>query len=365
MNPQNPQPQSFPSRRMRRELAGQGTDGRMVAARQPAGAGSATGATPVADTTSGAAQSLNPGSSTGPTQSGPNPSTGSTQSGPERTRKGRSLSVTVMSGVGQTMLSVGVILALFVVWQVFVTTWQVQGATAVAVQSFTTDTASAVTQTTDVQRTDPPPTLTVPGTGQTFATLHVPRWDQMVVPIMEGTTSAVLDTGYAGHYTNAQGPGQVGNFALAAHRISYGSSFRRVEELQVGDPLVVETPQAWLVYEIFDTEIVLPTTIEVIYPIPHHPKEAVPVERLMTLTTCHPEYGNSQRFIVYSKMAYWVPKSSGRPLALQGQDAMKAAGQDVIGPLDVRQLPVGGTTREASGEAGRGSAGGSELAGDN
>lgn len=236
MNPQNPQPQSFPSRRMRRELAGQGTDGRMVAARQPAGAGSATGATPATDTTSGAAQSLNPGSSTRPTQSGPNPLTGSTQSGPERTRKGRSLSVTVMSGVGQTMLSVGVILALFVVWQVFVTTWQVQGATAVAVQSFTTDTASAATQTTDVQRTDPPPTLTVPGTGQTFATLHVPRWDQMVVPIMEGTTSAVLDTGYAGHYTNAQGPGQVGNFALAAHRISTEARLGASKNCRSGTP---------------------------------------------------------------------------------------------------------------------------------
>lgn len=241
------------------------------------------------------------------------------------------VSVLVMSGVGQTMLTVGLVLGLFVVWQLYVTTWQVQGATAAAVESFTKSGVTEATQTTEEQRRDLPPPVTIPAVGQTFGTLHVPRWDAMVIPIMEGTTSAVLDTGYAGHYAETQGPGELGNFALAAHRRSYGNSFRRVEELQVGDPLVVETAQAWLVYQVSSTEVVLPTQGEVIHPVPHQPKSTVPTERIMTLTTCHPEYGNTERFIVYSKLSYWVPRSAGRPVALQGVDAMQSGGGAGVG----------------------------------
>lgn len=240
------------------------------------------------------------------------------------------------------MLTVGVVLGLFVVWQLYVTTWQVQGATAAAVQSFQSSTANDATATTEVQRTDPPPSVTIPAVGQTFATLHVPRWDSMVIPIMQGTNEAVLDTGYAGHYVDTQGPGELGNFVLAAHRRSYGNSFRRVHELQTGDPLVVETSQAWLVYQVTSTEIVLPSQGDVIYPVPHEAKDTVPHERLMTLTTCHPEYGNTQRFIVYSKFSYWVPRTQGRPFALKGLDAMKQAGQGTApeGPQDGTDAPA-------------------------
>lgn len=257
-------------------------------------------------------------------------------------RRRTPVSVLVMSGVGQTMLTVGVVLGLFVVWQLYVTTWQVQGATAAAVQSFQKSTANDATAITEVQRTDPPPGVTIPAVGQTFGTLHVPRWDSMVIPIMQGTNEAVLDTGYAGHYTDTQGPGELGNFALAAHRRSYGNSFRRVHELQTGDPLVVETSQAWLVYQVTSTEIVLPAQGDVIYPVPHEAKETVPHERLMTLTTCHPEYGNTQRFIVYSKFSYWVPRTQGRPFALKGLEAMKQAGQGTApeGPQDGTDAPV-------------------------
>lgn len=253
-------------------------------------------------------------------------STGKENRKPKRT----STSILLMSGIGQTMLSVGVVLALFVVWQLFVTSWQVQGATAAAVDSFSQANPQEATDVTEVQRTDPPPEVPIPSVGQTFATLHVPRWDSMVIPVMEGTSQAVLDTGYAGHYINTQGPGQMGNFVLAAHRRSYGNSFRRVEELVKDDPLIVETPQAWLVYQVTSTEIVLPSQGDVTYPVPHGDPNAVPTEQLMTLTTCHPEYSNTHRFIVYSKLSYWVPRDQGRPLALQGLDAMKNSHQKVV-----------------------------------
>lgn len=287
----------------------------------------------------------------------------------EAKRRRTPTSVLVMSGIGQTMLTVGVILGLFVVWQLYITTWQVQGATASAVESFQNSTANDATETTEVQRTDPPPGVTIPAVGQTFGTLHVPRWDSMVIPIMQGTNESVLDTGYAGHYVDTQGPGELGNFALAAHRRSYGNSFRRVHELQTGDPLVVETAQAWLVYQVTSTEIVLPQQGEVIHPVPHEPKGTVPHERLMTLTTCHPEYGNTQRFIVYSKLSYWVPRTQGRPLALKGLAQMQKVGQGTApeGPQDVANVGAAGAAdvpgAGAGTGAGAGQADGAGLAG--
>lgn len=250
-------------------------------------------------------------------------------------RRRPALSTRIMTVVGESMLTVGVVLALFVVWQLYVTTWQVQGATAAAVESFTQSNATQATNSTQAQRFDPPPEVVIPPVGQTFATLHVPRWDAMVIPVMEGTTQAVLDTGYAGHYTYTQGPGQVGNMALAAHRRSYGNSFRRVEELQTHDPLVLETAQAWLVYQVVSTEVVKPWEGGVINPVPNQDKSVTPTRRLLTLTTCHPEYGNTERFIVYSELSYWVPRSQGRPTALQGLEAMRQAGVDMAPSTEI------------------------------
>lgn len=235
------------------------------------------------------------------------------------TQKRVGAGVKTASIVGEIMITAGLVLALFVFWQLYVTSWEVAGATSTAVTSFTSSLPETPTQLTEERRTDPPPPVSLPAVGKTFATLHVPKWDSMVIPIAQGESQWILDTGYAGHYSLAfktQGPGEVGNFALAAHRRSYGNSFRRVEELVDGDPLIVETRDAWLVYRVTTHQIVLPQQVDVIDPVPGHPGQK-PVDRLMTLTTCHPEYGNSHRYIVHSKLEYWVPRDAGRPSVLE------------------------------------------------
>ena len=40
------------------------------------------------------------------------------------------------------------------------------------------------------------------------------------------------------------------------------------------------------------------------------------MESLMTMTTCHPEYGNWQRYIVHLKFESWTPKDTGVPAEL-------------------------------------------------
>ena len=74
---------------------------------------------------------------------------------------------------------------------------------------------------------------------------------------------------------------------MAAHRRSYGSNFRRIDILQNGDQVVVETKNAWMIYTMYEKEIVLPTQSSVVLPVPN--QEGVePTERLMTMTTCNP-----------------------------------------------------------------------------
>ena len=108
----------------------------------------------------------------------------------------------------------------------------------------------------------------------TFATIQVPRWDgEPERPISQGTDRAtVLDVLGVGHYDGTAMPGGVGNFAIAGHRTTYAKPFNRIAELQVGDPLVIRTTDnIWYVYRVTSTEIVAPSDVEVIAPVPDEP----------------------------------------------------------------------------------------------
>ena len=85
------------------------------------------------------------------------------------------------------------------------------------------------------------------------------------------TSSTVIDKGSLGHYTDTAMPGELGNFALAGHRQSYGAALRNQPDLEAGDPLIVETAEYFYVYRVTEHEIVAPTAIEVLAPVPGNP----------------------------------------------------------------------------------------------
>ena len=216
--------------------------------------------------------------------------------------------------LGDLLITIGLVLLLYVVWQLWWTTVEVQGGMSERIVEFQ-DMHPAVETVTEERRTDDPPTVGEVAYGEVFGVLHVPKWEWMEIPIVQGTTPEILDLGNAGHYVDTQMPGEIGNFALAGHRRTYGNNFRRVDILYAGDPIVVETADAWMVYEVTDSAIVWPHQTEVLLPTPNEPGVA-PTKRIMTMTTCHPEFGNSERFIVWSEMMYWVPKDAGVPKVL-------------------------------------------------
>jgi sortase A len=252
--------------------------------------------------------------------------TDSSASSPHRGRLDR-----VLTFSGEILITLGVILGLFVVWQLFYTDVQSGRAQDLALEELpwvepVVAHGSSVDELTDVEvvqlippdqmhfTPDGAPVVPAQAIGETFATLHVPRWGAgYVKPISEGVNRRqVLDKLGIGHYPSTVMPGQVGNFAVAGHRTTYGKPFADADTLQVGDSLVVQTADAWFIYEVTASKIVKPTDVYVIGPNPLNPGNA-PTAASITLTTCHPKYSAAQRMIIHGELLYWAPLGVGMP----------------------------------------------------
>ncbi len=226
---------------------------------------------------------------------------------------------TVLGVLGEVLITLGVLLGLFVVWQLWWTDVLGERAQAQVVEelAWQPPPARASTAPLPVERDDAAPVLAAPAHGTTFATLQVPRWGGEPSPISEGVTKRdVLDALGIGHYPGTAMPGGVGNFAVAGHRTTYGKPFNRIEELRVDDALVVRTESTWYVYRVTGTEIVSPRDVDVIDPVPGAP-DAVPTTAQMTMTTCHPLFSARQRYVVHALLASWLPVQDGIPAALE------------------------------------------------
>ncbi|NGO15098.1 class E sortase [Streptomyces sp. HC44] len=165
------------------------------------------------------------------------------------------------------------------------------------------------------QRPATPATTTgrQPRWDQAYAILTIPRLG-LRVPVAEGISKPnVLNKGYVGHYSDTAQPGQAGNFALAGHRNTHGEPFRYINRLRKGDQLEVETRSATYAYVVDRT---LPRTLPrdggVIRPVPrssvHRQYGYTDPGYYLTLTTCTPEYSSKYRLVVWGKLASMRPR---------------------------------------------------------
>jgi sortase A len=154
-----------------------------------------------------------------------------------------------------------------------------------------------------------------PAAAESFANLIVPRLGaDYRRPIAEGVGLNVLNnraTG-VGHYPQTQLPGEVGNFAVAAHRTTYGAGFHDIDKLMVGDSIYVETQDGWYKYVYRGTEYVRPTGVGVLDPVPQT-EGATSTDRVITMTSCHPFFSAAERIIAYGVFDGWYPRASGPP----------------------------------------------------
>jgi sortase A len=223
--------------------------------------------------------------------------------------------------MGELLVTAGVVLGLFVVWQLWWT--DVEGARAQSEIIAEMDWGGAATgPSTAGEHTGPPPVIKEPPEdGTLFAQMYVPRFGaDYVKPVAEGTDKAtVLDTIGIGHYEDTAMPGALGNFSVAAHRTTYGKPFNQIAELKNGDAVVVRTKDTWYVYKVTESKIVYPQNVEVIAPVPGVTADQPMPEltkRFITLTSCHPMFSATERYIVHGELAYWAPVGEGKPKEL-------------------------------------------------
>src|SRR5882724_6010418 len=78
-------------------------------------------------------------------------------------------------------------------------------------------------------------------TGRPFAFLRIPAFGaQWRFTIIQGTQLAQLNVS-PGHVPGTQLPGQLGNFAVAGHRVTAGNPFWSLPGLKAGDMVYVDT----------------------------------------------------------------------------------------------------------------------------
>ena len=232
----------------------------------------------------------------------------------------------VVGTVGELAITAGVLLLLFVVWELGVvgfTTNRAQAATVDTLErqfALPTPTTPSTPSTPSTSSTMDTPTASpttsaavpVPPPGDAFAILRIPRLGaSWAKPVYQGVGLDVLAKGI-GHYPDTQLPGQVGNAAFAGHRAGHGNPLIDIDTIRPGDAIVVETADTYVIYRADRSEIVPPTDVNVLAPVPDQPGVA-PTEAWLTLTSCEPKYGSTNRFIVFAKLDRSVPRAEGLP----------------------------------------------------
>ncbi|MFD9126015.1 class E sortase [Kitasatospora sp. NPDC059571] len=222
--------------------------------------------------------------------------------------------VVVARTVGEVFITLGLVMLLFVAYQLWWTNVQADASADAAghrlEQQWSTPQPSGAAT--------PPAGAFEPGQG--FALLYIPRLG-LKYPVAEGTgKQQVLDKGLVGHYTGTAMPAdRAGNFAVAAHRTTHGQPFRKIGQLKPGDTIVVETATTYYTYQVAGgIPETPPGNVGVIQAVPKGSPFTQP-GRYITLTTCTPEFSARGRLIVFGRMVDERPRSQGKPAALTGQ----------------------------------------------
>ncbi|MCB1260138.1 MAG: class E sortase, partial [Acidimicrobiales bacterium] len=231
----------------------------------------------------------------------------------------------ILGVIGRLMIGAGVLILLFVAYQLWGTGLQTQAAQNDLRTEFDQQLAEARAQadaagsTTTSTTTEPvAPVSTLPdGTAENPGDLGRPaeeadlgiQWGDPIGRILidkigvdfvyiEGVELSLLQDG-PGHFPETSFPGQPGNAALAGHRTTFMAPFNRIDELSAGDLVQVETVQGTFTYEVMAQpdglghRIVGPDAIEI--------TEDKGDDRL-TLMACHPKYSAAQRIVVEAKL---------------------------------------------------------------
>lgn len=172
---------------------------------------------------------------------------------------------------------------------------------------------------------DAVPTVPLTEAGGPVGIIRIPKVG-LVSAIVEGVSLEDLKSG-PGHYPLTPMPGQLGNASIAGHRTTYGQPFFRLDELQPGDEIVIETLSGTWLYRVTGSEVVDPGQTDVIATVDADVAN-------LTLTTCDPRYSASRRLIVHATldMTASPPPAASIPVDQTAATADTLAGEPGAGP---------------------------------
>lgn len=235
-----------------------------------------------------------------------------------------------IAAVGRTLVTFGLLILLFVGYQLWGTGIFQARAQDRLENRFTDLRAGVATATppdpTTTTSTGPSgaPTTTAPEgadasaelppieAGDPIAIIEIPKIgvDEVVV---QGTARDDLQNG-PGHYPATPLPGQIGNAAIAGHRTTYGAPFFRLDELAPGDQILTTSLVGDYVYVVTELLVVKPTDVWVVENTP---------DAQLTLTTCNPKYSARERLVVKARL---VTEESDAPTAASERQLDAGAG---------------------------------------
>jgi sortase A len=201
----------------------------------------------------------------------------------------------VLGAMGRACITVGTLLLLFVVYQLWGT-----GIREAQAQNRLEADFEELLDEGNVPTTSPEPeTVTsIPAQpeGEVTAVIEIPDIG-LTKAVVEGVSVEDLKKG-PGHYPETPLPGQEGNAAIAGHRTTYGAPFRRIDQLKPQQVITIDMPDGRFVYRVEQTKIVDDQDLSVLEPVGH--------QRLM-LSACHPLYSAAERVIVFARLAHRGP----------------------------------------------------------
>lgn len=217
----------------------------------------------------------------------------------------------VLNLVGRICIAAGVLILLFVAYQLWGTGIREAQAQDRLEKEFKSKLSTTTTEPTTAPSTSSnsdtvgtlppvtaPPSTTALAEGEAIGQIQIPRIGLDAI-VVEGVGDDDLKSG-PGHYPSTPEPGQKGNAAIAGHRTTYGAPFGSIDELQPNDEITVTTVQGKFTYAVMKQDdgsghiIVNPDQVEVL--------NEIPGKNTLTLTACHPKYSASERIIVFAQL---------------------------------------------------------------
>jgi sortase A len=132
--------------------------------------------------------------------------------------------------------------------------------------------------------------------------------------VVAGVQTADLKKG-PGHYPGTPFPGELGNASIAGHRTTYGEPFRHLDDLNIGDPIIItDLLGRTFTYLVSNQQVVGATDSWVVATTDR-------TKAILTLTTCHPEFSAKQRLIVSAELDLTQSDIATSPAAVYADNA--------------------------------------------